>query len=123
MRKSSPRTGRTLELAPTLPVDADRARLADLVARRADLVTMIGAKRNRAGTTHCRWIAREIAVLERVLQDRLATAAAQIATLIETRKALAAQSCQLCSVPGIGSALSAVLIVCLGPVLTVHYPR
>jgi transposase len=104
------RMGRALELAPTPPADPDRTRLADLVARRDDLVALIRAEKNRAGTTRDTWIAREIAQLLKVLQGHLTAVEGQIATHVETRAALAAESRRLTSVPGIGPALSAVLI-------------
>jgi transposase len=104
------RMGRALDLAPTPPVDPDRARLADLVARRDDLVGMIRAEKNRAGTTSDTWITKEIALLIKVLQDHLASIETRIATHVATREALAAQSRRLCSVPGIGPTLSAVLL-------------
>jgi transposase len=102
--------GRALELEPTSPVDADRARLADLVARRDDLVTTIRREKNRAGQTRDRWIAREIARLLKALQDHLAAVEAQIETLVATRGSLAEQSRRLRSVPGIGPAVSAALL-------------
>ena len=104
------RMGRALTPAPTPPVDPDRARLADLVARRDDLVATIGRERNRAGTTRDPWISREIAALLKVLQAHLKTVDDQIATQVEAREALAAESRRLTSVPGIGPALSAVRI-------------
>jgi transposase len=104
------RMGRAIELKPTPPVDPDRARLADLVARRGDLVSMIGAEKNRAGITRDPWLAKEIDLLVKLLQDHLASVEARIATLIETREALARQSAQLRSVPGIGPTLAAVLL-------------
>lgn len=102
--------GRALELKPTSPVSADRSRLADLVARRDDLVTTIRREKNRAGQTRDRWIAREIARLLKVLQDHLAAVEAQIETLVATCEGLAEQSRRLRSVPGIGPAVSAALL-------------
>ena len=96
--------------APTPPVDPDRARLADLVARRDDLVANIRREKNRAGTTRDPWIATEIARLLRVLQAHLKAVDAQIATHVAARATLAEESRRLCSVPGIGPALSAVLL-------------
>lgn len=104
------RMGRALELRPTPPADPDRQRLADLVARRAALVAMIRAEKNRAGTTRDRWLAREIAVSVRMLQGQLAAVEAQIATLLEARARLAAEARRLRSVPGIGPALAAVIL-------------
>lgn len=104
------RMGRALELRPTGPEDPDLARLSDLVARRSVLVGQIRAEKNRAGTTRDRWLSKEIDLMIKVLDAHLAAVETQIATLIETRDTLAAQSARLCSVPGIGPAISAVLI-------------
>jgi transposase len=104
------RMGRALTLAPTPAVDPDRARLADLVARRDDLVASIGREKNRARATADPWIAREIARLLRVLQAHLAAIEAQITAQIDACPALAEDQRRLTTVPGIGPALSAVLI-------------
>lgn len=104
------RMGRALELAPTPPEDPDRARLADLVARRDDLVAAIRAEKNRAATTRDRWIAAEIAALLKVMNRHLAAVEAEIATLVDTRETLACQSARLRSAPGIGPTLAAVLL-------------
>ena len=53
--------GRALNLRPTPPAEPDRVRLADLVARRGDLVAMIGAEKNRAKQAQDAWIGTEIA--------------------------------------------------------------
>jgi len=104
------RMGRALELAPTPPLEANRARLAALVARRADLVAMIRSERNRARQIDDRWIAREIARLLKVLERHLAAIEIEIETLIAADAELAAQSVRLRAVPGIGPAVSAVLL-------------
>ena len=101
--------GRALTPAPTPPVDPDRARLADLVARRDDLVAGIGREKNRARTTADPWIAVEIARLLRVLQAHLAAIEGQITAQIDACPALAEDQRRLTTVPGIGPALSAVL--------------
>jgi len=102
--------GRALELKPTPPVDAERARLADLVARRDDLVAALQREKNRARQARDRWITREIARLIKVLQDHLADVEAQIETLVASRESLTEQSRRLRSVPGIGPAVSASLL-------------
>lgn len=104
------RMGRALELKPTPPEDPDRTRLADLVARRDDLVGMIRAEKNRAGTVRDSWLSKEIASLLKVLHGQLVRLEAEIATQVETHEVLAHQSARLASVPGIGPTLSAVLI-------------
>lgn len=104
------RMGRALELAPTPSVDAARARLADLVARRDDLVAMIGAEKNRAGQVRDRWIAREIAQLLKVLNGHLHRLEAQIASHVAAHEELASQGRRLCTMPGVGGTVSAVLM-------------
>lgn len=104
------RMGRALSPAPTPPVDPARARLADLVARRDDLVAGIGREKNRVRTATDAWIAREIAGLLRVLQAHLKAVEGQIAALIEAHAALAEEQRRLTTVPGIGPALSTVLL-------------
>ena len=104
------RMGRALEPDPTPPVDPERARLADLVARRDDLVASIGREKNRARTTSEPWIVPEIARLPRVLQAHLTAVEGQITARIDACAALAEDQRRLITVPGIGPALSAVLI-------------
>ena len=105
--------GRALTPAQTMPDDPDTARLADLVGRRGVLVGQIRAEKNRAKTTRDPWIFKQITALICVFEEHLAAVEAQIETLIATREALAAQSARLCSVPGIGPAISAALIASL----------
>lgn len=104
------RMGRALELAPTPPPDASRARLAELVARRDDLVAMIRSEKNRARQIGDRWITREIARLLTVLERHLAAVEAEIEALVAADAELAEQSRRLRAVPGIGPAVSAVLL-------------
>ncbi len=92
-----------LERKPTPPEDPDLARLPALVARRSVLVGQIRAEKNRAGTTRDRWLTKEIAMLIKAVETR-------IATLVETGNTLAARSARLFSVPGIGPAISAALV-------------
>jgi transposase len=96
------RMGQALQLAPTPPANRERARLADLVARRDDLVATITAATNRAGQARDPWIRTQIARLIRVLKAHLTAINAAIAGLVETCAPLAAQSRRLRSVPGIG---------------------
>lgn len=102
--------GRALELAPTPVPDANRARLAALVARRDDLVAMIRSEKNRARQTGDRWIAREIARLVAVLERHIAAVEAEIEALLAADAELAEQSRRLRAVPGIGPVVAAVLI-------------
>lgn len=102
--------GRALELRPRSLANPDRTRLSDLVARREALVATLRAEKNRAGTTRDRWLAREIAMLIRVLEDHLAAVETAIAALIESSDRLAAEARRLRSVPGIGPTLVAVIL-------------
>lgn len=102
--------GRALELTPSPVPDANRARLAALVARRDDLVAMIRSEKNRARQTGDRWIMRQIARLLKTLQDHLKAVEAEIEALVAADAELAAQSRRLRAVPGIGPAVSAVLL-------------
>jgi len=104
------RMGRALELAPTPPIARDRARLADLAARRDDLVATIRAEKNRAGQVRDGWIAGQIAQLVRVLEVHLHRVEAQIAAQVETHDDLKEQGRRLCTMPGVGPTLSAVLL-------------
>jgi transposase len=104
------RMGRALEPAPVPPYHPDRTRPSDLAARRDAVVGLIRAEKNRAGTTRDGWISKEIAMLPKVLQAHLKAAEARTATHVQTRAGLAAESCRLTTVPGIGPALLAALI-------------
>lgn len=104
------RMGRALDVKPTPPADEDRARLAELVARRDDLIGMIGRERNRAHMARNSWISSEIAMLLNVLGKHLADVDEAIAALIESRDALASASRRLRSAPGIGPVLAAVIL-------------
>lgn len=104
------RMGRALELAPTPVPEPERARLAELVARRDDLVTSLRREKNRAGQARDPWIARQIARLIRVLEEHLAALEAEIEALVAASPALADEARRLRSVPGIGPAIAAALI-------------
>jgi transposase len=77
------------------------------------VVGQIRAEKNRAKTTQDLWIFKQITALIRCFEEHLAAVEGQIETLIATREALAAQSARLCSVPGIGPAISAALMTSL----------
>lgn len=104
------RMGRALELRPTPPVDPDRTRLSDLVARREALGSMIRAEKNRAGTTRDSWLSREVALMIKGLQDHLAAVERAIASLVAAAPQLSTAASRLRSVPGIGPALVAVIL-------------
>lgn len=104
------RMGQALDLAPTPPEEPDRARLADLIARRDDLGGMIRAEKNRAATARHPWIARHIARIIRVLERHLAAIEAEIAALLAACERLNAEARRLRSAPGVGPLVSATLV-------------
>lgn len=104
------RMGQALDLAPTPPEEPDRARLADLIARRDDLGGMIRAEKNRAATARHPWIARQIARIIRVLERHLAAIEAEIAALLAACERLNAEARRLRSAPGVGPLVSATLV-------------
>ena len=104
------RMGRALELKPTAPVDAQRALLAELVARRDDLVAAIVAETSRASMARDPWIRKDSAKLIKELRKHRAAVEKRIADHITACESLAHESRRLTSVPGIGPALPAVLM-------------
>lgn len=102
--------GHALDLQPSPPPDPERARLAQLVARREDLVTTVGREMNRLAQAADAWIGREVGRLVRVLKAHLLLVERQIAALIAAGPQLVAQARCLRSAPGIGPALAAVLL-------------
>ena len=104
------RMGQALELAPTPPKEPDRARLADLIARRNDLGGLIRAEKNRATMARDPWISRQIARILRVLERNLAAVETEIAALLAACKRLNEEARRLRSTPGVGPLVSAVLV-------------
>jgi transposase len=104
------RMGQALDLAPTSPEEPNRARLADLIARRDDVGGMIRAEKNRAATARDPWIIRQIARIVRTLKRNLEAVEAEIAALLKASKQLGAEVRQLRSAPGVGPLVSATLV-------------
>ena len=104
------RMGRALELKPTPPLARVRVELGELVARRNDLVGMIGAERNRLGQSHNAWVRKKIEMLIKVLKLHLATVTTEIAGSTAADATLAQQSLRLQSMPGIGPTIAAVIL-------------
>lgn len=101
--------GAALDLQPTLQPSPERRRLADLVARREDLVAMIGQETNRLQQAKDAFIRRDIKSLITVLEGRKAKLDEEIASHIEQHEDLARLDRRLRSVPGIGACLAAAL--------------
>jgi transposase len=102
--------GRALELKPTPVVDPARRRLAELVARREDLVAAITAETNRLALARDAFVRRDIARLLNVLKARRLRLETEIAAHVSASEALDRQSRRLRSAPGIGPVLAAVLL-------------
>ena len=115
------RLGRALEPRPTPPPDKDRAHLADLVARREDLVTSIGREKNRLATTQTPWVQKEISSLVMILDRHKDAVEAQIATQIAAHERLAADHKRLLSVTGIGEVVASVLLARLPELGTLNH--
>ncbi len=109
------RMGRALELQPTPPTPSERVELtervelAERVARRDDLVAMIGAGRNRLGQSHNDWIRTQITSHIKGMVRHRKAVEAEIAKLTAADETLAAGRLCLQSMPGIGPAIAAVI--------------
>ena len=104
------RMGRALDLKPTPPPVPERAHLAELVARRADLVTNIGRETNRLDRAGDIWIIKEIKSLINVLDKQLSAIEARIDAVIKASCALTTANRRLRSVKGIGPVVASVLM-------------
>ncbi len=105
--------GAALKLAPSPKVDPARRRLADLVARRADLVAAISAETNRLAQAREALVRRDIKSLLAVLGRRKLVMEKAIEAQMRDVDELAQLDRRLRTVPGIGPAIAAVLIACL----------
>lgn len=105
--------GAALKLAPSPKVDPARRRLADLVARRADLVAAISAETNRLGQAREALVRRDIKSLLAVLVRRKLAMEKAIEAQMRAVDELNQLDRRLRTVPGIGPAIAAVLIACL----------
>lgn len=105
--------GAALKLAPSPKVDPARRRLADLVARRADLVAAISAETNRLAQAREALVRRDIKSLLAVLGRRKLVMEKVIEAQMRDVDELAQLDRRLRTVPGIGPAIAAVLIACL----------
>jgi transposase len=102
--------GRALAPRPTPPEDPARARLAELVARRDDLVAMRTAETQRRAQTRDRFLRKQLAASLRMLRRQIERLEAEIAAQIECHPDLAARTERLQGVPGIGPVVAAGLV-------------
>jgi len=105
--------GRALELAPTIPVDPARRRLAELVARREDLVGAISRETQRLGQACDAFVRRDIRSLLTVLKGRRTSLEKEIAAQLRANQTLAGKDRRLRTAPGVGPSVAATLIACL----------
>lgn len=102
--------GAALDLQPAPQPSPARRRLADLVARREDLVAMIGQETNRRRLAQDAVIRRDIKSLLVVLEGRKARIDEEIAGHIDAHEDLSSLNARLRTVPGIGGVIAAALI-------------
>jgi transposase len=102
--------GAALSLQPTPQASSQRRRLADLVARREDIVAMIGQEKNRLQQAQDAFIRRDILSLVTVLERRKAKLDHEIADHVEQNEELRMLDARLRSVPGVGPAIAPALI-------------
>lgn len=99
-----------LELKPTTRPSPERRRLADLVARREDIVAMIGQETNRLKQAADEFVGRDIKSLLTVLERRKAKLGDEIAAHIERHEGLAALDKRIRTAPGVGGVIAPALI-------------
>jgi transposase len=102
--------GSKLDLTADDPIDPQRARLADLVARREALTGYVTKEKQRFGTTHDVFIKDDIDNMLTHLQTRLKAVDKEIADHIKSAPQLASLDAALQSVPGIGPKIASTLV-------------
>jgi transposase len=102
--------GKKLDLTADDPIDPQRARLADLVARRDALTGYITKEKQRLGTTHDVFIKDDIDDMLTDLKTRLKAVEKEIAAHIKSAPQLASLDVALQSVPGIGPKIASTLV-------------
>jgi transposase len=105
--------GRALELAPTIPVDPVRRRLAELVARREDLVAAITAETNRLAQARDHFVRADIKGHVALLKRRRLAAEKEITSHTRQHEELDAMDRRLRSDPGVGPVVASVLAALL----------
>jgi transposase len=105
--------GRALELKPTPPADPARRRLADLIARREDLVAAITAETNRLTSARDRFVQRDITSHVALLKRRRLAIENEIASHKRHNATLDALDRRLRTAPGMGPANASVLAALL----------
>lgn len=102
--------GSALDLRPARPVDANRRRLADLTARREDIVGQITAEAHRLTMARDPFVRRSIGRLLGVLRGQRAAIEKEIARHISACGKLSTDAARLRTAPGVGQTIAAVLL-------------
>lgn len=95
--------GRMFRPAPTRPASPAQERLAALVTRRQELLTLHTQEQHRAEHHHDRFVQRAARSLLRTLARHLANLEAEIQALLHTQTSLRAQVERLTNIQGIGA--------------------
>jgi transposase len=95
------------------PIDPQRARLADLVARREALTGYITKEKQRLGTTHDTFLKNDIAEIIAFLKLRHKAIEKEIASHIKAVPQLAHLDAALQGAPGIGPKIASILVASL----------
>jgi transposase len=102
--------GKALELKPTTPIAPERRRLAELVARRDDLVAARVAEQHRLGQARDRFVRADIKATLAALNRRRLAVEAEIARHVAACDDLASLHQRLLSAPGVGPTIASGLI-------------
>ena len=102
--------GRALELKPSVPPDAARRRLAELVGRRGDIVAAIVAETQRLAMARDGYVRSDIGRMLVQLKASKVAIEKEIAAAIQAADDLTAQHDCLQSAPGVGATTAAVLL-------------
>ena len=102
--------GRALDPAPAARPDPARRRLADLVARREDIVAAITAETQRLAMARDGFIRRDIGRMLSILRARRLAIEKEITGHIGASEALSAATARLRTAPGVGPVVAATLL-------------
>jgi len=102
--------GRALKLTPTPPIDPARRRLAELVARREDLVAAIIAETQRLAMAGDAFVRRDISRVLITLRARRLSLEKEIGAQLCASEELGRLDKRLRTAPGVGPAIAAILL-------------
>jgi transposase len=102
--------GRALDLAATPPLDPARKRLAELVARRDDIVRALTGETQRLAMARDAFVRRDIGRMIAVLRARRLAIEKELAAAISANDDLALAAARLRSAPGVGPAICSLLL-------------